>query len=792
MPGPDTIPFRQADGNGHYLAKQLPDDQADFMEMLNLPTTGFGDVIGSGTSTPNQMPVYLDGTGKRITPFGGTGLVKTATGTVSTVTAPSGAVVGTTDVQTLTNKTLTSPVITGLTGLTKADVGLANVDNTSDVNKPVSTAQQTALNLKEDKANKGVNNGYASLDASGKVPASQLPSTGASVYQGTWNAATNTPTIPAAAAGNNGWYYNVNVAGTTNINGIASWAVGDQIISNGTVWQKIPNAQAVNSVNGYTGVVVLTKSDVGLGNVDNTSDATKNSAVATLTNKTLTSPAINSPTGLVKADVGLSNVDNTSDATKNTAVATLTNKTLSSPVINTPTGITKADVGLGNVDNTSDASKNSAAVTLTNKTINGAANTLTVRLGSDVTGNLPVANLGSGTGASATTWWRGDGVWASPSGSGDVVGPAASTDGNLAVFSGVTGKLLKDTSGKLAVDVVVGPSASVTDELTLFSGTGGKTLKRCGLVGFVKAASSGAATAQTQMGAADIGTAAITGQTAKTSIASADQFLMYDSVGLALKKVAGNLVQRFPRGHLAGLKVSNNATDAVNDIDIAVGECRSDDDTEDMVLGTALTKRVDAAWVAGTNQGGRDTGSLADTTYHLFLIKNVTTGTVDALFSASISSPTMPGGYSVKRRLLSFKRNTTSFGGNWQFKQQPNDYFQTVTYIDDLSAGPASPSTNILLTVTTVPAGLKVLTHMNARLTNTTGAQSLGVYDPDVALGTGPSAVWTQSANVNIASEVFVWSDVSAQHRYTTGGGGGTTSWTMVVLGFWDPRGRDT
>ncbi len=48
---------------------------------------------------------------------------------------------------------------------------------------------------------------------------------------------------------------------------------------------------------------------------------------------------------------------------------TLTNKTLTSPVINTPTGITKSDVGLGNVDNTSDATKNSAAVTLTNKTI---------------------------------------------------------------------------------------------------------------------------------------------------------------------------------------------------------------------------------------------------------------------------------------------------------------------------------------------------------------------------------------------------------------------------------------
>lgn len=61
-------------------------------------------------------------------------------------------------------------------GVTKAQVGLGSVDNTSDANKPVSSAQQAALNLKLNASLKGAANGLAELDSAGKVPAAQLPS----------------------------------------------------------------------------------------------------------------------------------------------------------------------------------------------------------------------------------------------------------------------------------------------------------------------------------------------------------------------------------------------------------------------------------------------------------------------------------------------------------------------------------------------------------------------------------------------------------------------------------------
>jgi hypothetical protein len=240
MPDPNTIPFKEADGNGHYRSKQLPQDRGEFLEALGLPEFA-GDVVSAsgGGTAGGEVTTFWGTDGHTIKAATQTGLAKLSAGVLSAVPAPSGQVVGTTDVQTLTNKTLDNATYTGtVIGIDKFDVGLGNVDNTSDVNKPLSNADVAALAAKEDKPSKGIANGYAGLDTIGKVPLAQLPDAiiGASRYQGTWNAAINNPTIPPAAPANNGYYYSVSTSGSTNIDGISTWAIGDTIISNGTIW----------------------------------------------------------------------------------------------------------------------------------------------------------------------------------------------------------------------------------------------------------------------------------------------------------------------------------------------------------------------------------------------------------------------------------------------------------------------------------------------------------------------------------------------------------------------------
>jgi hypothetical protein len=102
------------------------------------------------------------------------------------------------------------------------------------------------------------------LTAFGKIQNQINGLVGGSIYQGTWNASTNTPTL-TSGVGTKGYYYIVSVAGSTNLDGITDWNVGDWAIYDGTAWQQVDNTDAVVSVNGFTGAVSLTTSNISEG-----------------------------------------------------------------------------------------------------------------------------------------------------------------------------------------------------------------------------------------------------------------------------------------------------------------------------------------------------------------------------------------------------------------------------------------------------------------------------------------------------------------------------------------------
>ena len=156
--------------------------------------------------------------------------------------------------------------MTAATTIPSTDVtGLGTMSTQNSNNISVTGGSMSGVTISDyvATATKGVANGVASLDGSGTVPVSQLPAAvlGALSYQGTWNATTNTPTL-TSSTGTKGYYYVVSVAGTTNLNGITDWQVGDWAVYNGSAWQKIDNTDLVTSVNGYTGTVVLTQTDI--------------------------------------------------------------------------------------------------------------------------------------------------------------------------------------------------------------------------------------------------------------------------------------------------------------------------------------------------------------------------------------------------------------------------------------------------------------------------------------------------------------------------------------------------
>jgi len=107
------------------------------------------------------------------------------------------------------------------------------------------------------------------------------------------------------------------------------------------------------------------------------------------------------------------------------------------------------------------------------------------------------------------------------------------------------------------------------------------------------------------------------------------------------------------------ITIANNSTDANNDIDFSAGNFQFADGSGQAIL-SAITKRLDASWTAGTNQGGLDTGTKANSTwYHCYAIYNPTSGISDAIFSTNATSPSLPTGFTKYKYQGSVYTNTS-------------------------------------------------------------------------------------------------------------------------------------
>lgn len=121
-------------------------------------------------------------------------------------------------------------------------------------------------------------------------------------------------------------------------------------------------------------------------------------------------------------------------------------------------------------------------------------------------------------------------------------------------------------------------------------------------------------------------------------------------------------ISGLPRGYISGLLVTNDGGDPDNWIGVSVGECRNDDDDNDIILGTALIKQLDAAFAAGTNQGALgDTVSIStDITLHIFAMTNDTSAAVDILADTSTTGANAPAGWTVEKRIGSVLTDTAA------------------------------------------------------------------------------------------------------------------------------------
>jgi hypothetical protein len=226
--------------------------------------------------------------------------------------------------------------------------------------------------------------------------------------------------------------------------------------------------------------------------------------------------------------------------------------------------------------------------------------------------------------------------------------------------------------------------------------------------------------------------------------------------------------------------LSNNSVDPDHDIDFSAGSF-SFDDGSGQARASAMTKRLDALWSAGSGNGGRDAGIVANNTwYYCFAIYNPTNGAVDFLFSTSPTTPTMPAGYTKKKRVGAIR--TAGGPADIMLFAQTDKKFIWLDQVNETPSpvAPASQLWNI-----TVPDSIQTISHGIHGVESFNG--TMAAYYPGSSsvlpnlAGKFNSGNWNE--NNRISLDILTNISGQIQTQLLTGGGG---AYYLITLGWTD------
>jgi hypothetical protein len=238
----------------------------------------------------------------------------------------------------------------------------------------------------------------------------------------------------------------------------------------------------------------------------------------------------------------------------------------------------------------------------------------------------------------------------------------------------------------------------------------------------------------------------------------------------------------FPTGFVYGLTLTTAAGDPTNDVVMATGAARSDDDTTNIVQGSTYTKQVDATWVAGNNAGGRFYTTLVNGTIYIYAIRDTTNNLVDWGFSDNATTPT--GGASYPAAYTKFVKigEVVRAGGVNGTPLWYGSRRASVGYAGITLATPVASTSGTSIDFTSIPAWAKRVT------VNFDGVSTSGTSN--VMLQIGDSGGIETTGYLGAAGS---FSTVASADNFTTGFGvlqsvgAGAVSHGSGVLSLLDP-----